>query len=552
VTVRANEPKIAADQPPPTDSLWIGYPIPPEVAADLALPDGQSADSLHLTLAYLGKLAGLADDAPDRARAAVEALSFAAQPVPIRLNGVARFPATDSSGGKDVLYATVTSDELCYLRERLCNALYQVGLSPLTTHEYVPHVTLAYIDPDAEPVTATLPNVALSLDTLAVTAGGETEAYPLRGLFLWTSSGGRTRLFSEIRLAAEPPEWLPLLPIPGEYKHPVYGQLSLTRERLADFAAGVNAGVYLPKLPINAEHTDDTDGALGWIVEARQNADGSVDGRIEWTDRGREAIEKDRFLYVSPEWFDLWSDPLGNRHENVVIGAALCTKPFFKPPYLRPLAATDPLVPPTPAVTGTTLPEVTMSDAQNPGAGAAPQPAANPPTAEIPKALTDRLAALEAENTALKTAGEAQAATLKTATETIAAMRREERRKRFTDEVRGRSDANGNMWAGEVAANVQVLETLADSVGEESEVFTAFVAQQRATAAQIKAGGLFSELGSGQSGTGEGASAWSRIEAEARKIAADEKVTVQQATALVMERDPKLYAEYRAEQRKGA
>lgn len=546
----AQPPRIAADQPPPSDSLWIGYPMPPEVAAGLAMPGGQSADSLHLTLAYLGKLSMLPADAPDRARAAVEALSFAAQPIEIHLNGVARFEASDSSDGLDVLYATVTSDELCYLRERLCNALYQVGLSPLTHHEYVPHVTLAYVDPAADPVTVTLPNLELSLDTIAVTAGGETAAYPLRGLFLWTSSGGRTRLFSEIRLAADPPDWLPLLPVPGEYKHPVYGQLSLTRDRLAAFAAGVNAAAYLPKLPINAEHVDDTDGALGWIVEARQNADGSVDARIEWTDRGREAIEKDRFLYVSPEWFDQWSDPLGTRHENVVIGAALCTKPFFKPPYLRPLAATDPLVASPPAVTGTTPQEVvTMSDAQ-PGAGAAPKAAAQPPADEV-KALSDRLTAIEAELLATKAAKESSDTALKAAGDQIAAMRRDERRKRFTDEVRGKSDANGAMWAGDVAANVQVLETLADAVGEDSETFTAFVAQQRATAAQIEKSGLFSEVGSGRTAPAGGASAWARIEAEARKIAADEKVSFELATDLVLTRNPKLYAEYRAEQAKG-
>ena len=308
-------PKIAAE-PTPSDSLWIGYQIPPEAAAGLALPGGQEPEQLHLTLAYLGKLSSLADDAPARARAAVEALSFAAQPVEIHLNGVARFEASDSSDGKDVLYATVRSEGLCYLRERLCNALYQVGLFPLTHHEYVPHVTLQYVDEDAEPVTVTLPNIELSLDSLTVTAGTETEVHELRGLFVWSSTGdGRHRLFSELRMAAEPPEWLPLLPVPGKYQHPSYGTLDLSRERLAEFTANINAKVYLPKLVINAEHENDTQGALGWIVEARQNSDGSVDARVEWTDRGTEAIRADRFLYVSPEWFDAWTDPKGQRHE---------------------------------------------------------------------------------------------------------------------------------------------------------------------------------------------------------------------------------------------
>lgn len=369
---------------------------------------------------------------------------------------------------------------------------------------------------------------------------------------VWMSAqDGRRRLFAEIRLAAEPPEWLPLLPVPGTYQHPSYGTLDLSRERLAEFAANINAKVYLPKLVINAEHENDTQGALGWIAEARQNSDGSVDARVEWTDRGLEAIRADRFLYVSPEWFDAWVDAKGQRHECIVVGAALCTSPFFKPPYLRPLAATDPLNhPPVPAVTGTTPPqEVSMADATKPGAGAAPPATAT--DAESVKALTDRMTAIEAELTATKAAKESSDAALKAASETIATMQRDARRKRFTDEVMGKSAENGAMWAGEVAKNVSVLETLADAAGEDSETFKDFVAQQRATAAQLAKSGLFSEIGSGQGGSAGVTTAWGRIEAEARKIAADEKVSFEQATDLVLQRNPSLYAEYRAELRKG-
>lgn len=390
------------------------------------------------------------------------------------------------------------------------------------------------------------------------------------------SQDGRRRLFSEIKLAAEPPEWLPLLPKPGQYSHPTYGTLDLTREKLGAFAAGINAQVYQPKLVVNAEHENDTDGALGWIVEARQNDDGSVDARVEWTDRGREAIERDRFAYVSPEWMDSWTDAVGQAHENVVVGAALTVRPFFKAPYLRPLAAgethhetwapsprwlvpsgwalapewadrfiaTDP---PQPAVTGTTPPEVTMSDTQT-GAGAAPPTTAT--DLDAVKTLTDRLTAIEAELTATKAAKESSDAAIKTLTEQNVAMQRDARRKRFTDEVMGKAPESGAMWAGEIAKNVSVLETLADAVGEDSETFKDFIAQQRATAAQLKASGLFTEIGSNQSGAA-GAGAWERIEAEARKVASDEKVSFEVATGLVMERNPRLYSEYIAEQKGG-
>lgn len=377
-------------------------------------------------------------------------------------------------------------------------------------------------------------------------------------LVIWmTAPDGRRRLFSGVAAFADVPDWLPVLPAPGRYQHPLYGVMDMTRERLAAFAASVNSNVYLPRLPINAEHTDDTAGALGWIDEARQNADGSVDVKVSWTDRGEEAIKADRFLYVSAEMFDQWTDALGKKHENVLSGASLCTKPFFKPPYLRPLATTDmlalPMVaadPPAPAVTGATPPqEVSMADATKPGAGAAPPATAT--DAESVKALTDRMTAIEAELTATKAAKESSDAALTAASETIATMQRDARRKRFTDEVMGKSADNGAMWAGEVAKNVSVLEALADAAGEDSETFRDFVAQQRATAAQLAKSGLFTEIGSGQGGGAGVTTAWGRIEVEARKIAADEKVSFEQATDLVLQRNPSLYAEYRAELRKG-
>jgi hypothetical protein len=48
------------------------------------------------------------------------------------------------------------------------------------------------------------------------------------------------------------------------------------------------------------------------------------------------------FNYISPEWYDEWSDPAtGQTYKDVAIGGALTTRPFFKAPYLRPLAASE-------------------------------------------------------------------------------------------------------------------------------------------------------------------------------------------------------------------
>ena len=191
-----------------------------------------------------------------------------------------------------------------------------------------------------------------------------------------------------------------------------------------------------------------------------------------------------------------------------------------------------------------------MADATKPGAGAAPPAAAT--DAESVKALTDRMAAVEAELTATRAAKESSDAALKAATDTIAAMQSDARRKRFTDEVMGKSAENGAMWAGEVAKNVAVLETLADAVGEDSETFRDYLAQQRATAAQLAKSGLFSEIGSGQGGsTGTAAAtAWDRVEAAARKLmAAEPSLSKPAAIDRVLMTDKSLAADYAAEQR---
>ena len=166
------------------------------------------------------------------------------------------------------------------------------------------------------------------------------------------------------------------------------------------------------------------------------------------------------------------------------------------------------------------------------------------------KELNDKLLTLSGDLTATKALADSQAEALKQASDQIAEMRRDERRKRFTDEVRGVSDASGTAWAGAIDKNVGVLETLADAVGEDSETFRDFVTQQRALAEQVRKSGLFTEIGSSQSGGTT--SAWDRIEVEAHKIAADEKVTFAKAVDLVTQRNPTLYAEYRTEQRRAA
>lgn len=149
------------------------------------------------------------------------------------------------------------------------------------------------------------------------------------------------RLFHSLSFA-DAPSVIPYLPIPNTYTHPTFGKVEITKEGNRLFVENFNKGVYQERIPIDAEHETKISGAMGWITMMMQNTDGSVDARVEWTDRGLKMIESDRFKFFSPEWFSIWRDPVTDKtHKNVAIGGALTTRPFFKEKALRPLIANE-------------------------------------------------------------------------------------------------------------------------------------------------------------------------------------------------------------------
>jgi len=151
-------------------------------------------------------------------------------------------------------------------------------------------------------------------------------------------------LFNELpQDFTEAPARMPLLPKPGTYTHEKYGKVVITKERNQRFTDNVNNAIYQSNLPIDAEHELDLSGAFGYIKKASMNVDGSVDATdLEWTDRGKQAFDDNRFKYFSPKWWDKWTDPMTEQSfKDVVIGGALTTRPFFKEKALKPLIASE-------------------------------------------------------------------------------------------------------------------------------------------------------------------------------------------------------------------
>lgn len=154
---------------------------------------------------------------------------------------------------------------------------------------------------------------------------------------------GDWRLFME-REFAEPPITIQVLPKAGSYSHPKYGKFTMTPEIIQSFVDNHNNRVYQDQVPIDAEHQSKLSGAIGYYGEMMviDEGRGGAEANVTWTDRGKELIASDAFQYFSPEWFDSWNDPAsGKQHNNVLVGGAITTRPFFKDKAMRPLVASE-------------------------------------------------------------------------------------------------------------------------------------------------------------------------------------------------------------------
>lgn len=505
--------------------LFAGYFLKPEESALLALPEMVEGAVLpvdmHVTICYGGDVAEAADVAV--MKAIVTGIEFSTYEFPIkaRVSGVGRFQAAGSAeGGLDAIVALVDAPGLSSLHELIRSAFSSLQFEQ--THGYTPHIALAYVAPGSALPVQMLAEVEFDIDSVTIAAGKFVTTVKLgQGLapaVFGETDGGTERMFLPARFS-EAPEWIPYLPIPGQYKHPRLGNLDCSAERLGRFVENFNAHVYQERVPLDAEHETKVSGAVGWLTELRQNENGSVDAKVEWTERGRQLLAEDRFRYVSAEWYDTWTSPLGEVFTDVIIGGAITTRPFFKESVLRPLAASEP----TPT-------EGSMTDQKD--ATQATEPVA---LAELQTQLAEEKAARLAEVD--------KSAKL---TEEVRTMQAQGRRARFTEEVRGKSDANNILWFGETSAHVAHLEKLAVAFGEDSAEVKHYIDTNRASAQRVMASDAFKSKGS--DARPEASTAMGEIEALAAKLReADPKLTKEAAFASVVASEPELYVRYRQE-----
>ena len=141
----------------------------------------------------------------------------------------------------------------------------------------------------------------------------------------------------QIDMAADaaPPEWIQLLPAGPE----VIGRDG--RKWRLDDAAAVVAATKLP-LAVTYDHAGFFGGrdapAAGWVEELEVR-DGAVWGRVEWTERGRDAVAGKSYRFVSPE-FTHSADP--PRQVGELIGASLTNGPNLDLAAVASRGAGDP------------------------------------------------------------------------------------------------------------------------------------------------------------------------------------------------------------------
>lgn len=120
--------------------------LPAELAAKLAVEDGEAAEDMHVTLAYLPK-APEGDD-HERMLRLIDGLAETSPPLTGNLNGVGIFniDADKNDGKAHVTYASVDVPALPAFRQRLVEALVAAGFEVANNHGFTPHCSLKYTE----------------------------------------------------------------------------------------------------------------------------------------------------------------------------------------------------------------------------------------------------------------------------------------------------------------------------------------------------------------------------------------------------------------------
>src|SRR5260221_3125576 len=126
--------------------------------------------------------------------------------------------------------------------------------------------------------------------------------------------------------------WILYLPV-GKFKHPEYGRLDFSRQKLAELKRKFDDRVRGIDIALDCDHKEG--GAPGWIeaMELRGATAGQPAGLyalIRWTPLGVQLLKDQSYRYFSPEFGSHYDEVTGRKIANVALGGALTNRPFLK------------------------------------------------------------------------------------------------------------------------------------------------------------------------------------------------------------------------------
>lgn len=170
----ARDNVAAAGRPDVSELAMIAvYPRPDEQKA-LAVRGGNAADTMHVTLVFLG------EQDPEVRDTVLDALSMLAQefsPLEGTVGGIGRFKAGED-GAPIILLPDVRG--LAALRSTVADELEARAVVSPSEHGWMPHLTLRYADPD-ELDLPDVPDVPLHFDSISYVEGDRRTDFPLEG-----------------------------------------------------------------------------------------------------------------------------------------------------------------------------------------------------------------------------------------------------------------------------------------------------------------------------------------------------------------------------------
>ena len=124
--------------------------------------------------------------------------------------------------------------------------------------------------------------------------------------------------------------WVHAAPVNKLYKHPFYGKIEFTEQKIRNFVQNFMDRVRGVDIAIDYGH-DSGGPAAGWVRQA-ESRDNGLWLLVEWTDKAAEALRKKEYRYFSPEFTDEYTDHGGSGKEfkDVLLGGGLTNRPFLK------------------------------------------------------------------------------------------------------------------------------------------------------------------------------------------------------------------------------